>query len=390
MLHRYFVYVLIFLATGIQISGQGDFPSDSIRISILTCAPGDQLYSMYGHNAIRVRDNAIGTDLVFNYGTFDFNTPGFAIKFMRGKLPYLLSVARYEDFIYEYTYFQRDVMEQELALSQEQKSGIISFLDENMRPENRAYAYDFFQDNCATRLRDIIEKHTDGLVWPSASDSLKTFRQIIKEYQQDRPWTNFGIDLILGAPADEVASLREQAFIPDYLADMMEGAIIQVSEERPLVLKTNEVLSFEKKQDSNFASGSPFFVFLIILIGELRFYFGSANNLQRKLLMYLDHAFLILITCASLLMIFMWFGTDHSPTKYNWNILWANPLWPVWWYASVYKKSYTKFCFNILQLALIMSFLNAVPGLQFLPQYFHPAILPVIGILWFKMRRMYN
>ena len=155
MLHRYFFYVLIFLLKGIQISGQGDSPPDSIRVSILTCAPGDQLYSMYGHNAIRVRDNAIGTDLVFNYGTFDFNTPGFAIKFMRGKLPYLLSVARYDDFIYEYTYFQRDVMEQELALSQEQKSGIISFLDENMRPENRAYAYDFFQDNCATRLRLI-------------------------------------------------------------------------------------------------------------------------------------------------------------------------------------------------------------------------------------------
>jgi len=390
MLHRYFFYVLIFLLKGIQISGQGDSPPDSIRISILTCAPGDQLYSMYGHNAIRVRDNAIGTDLVFNYGTFDFNTPGFAIKFMRGKLPYLLSVARYDDFIYEYTYFQRDVMEQELALSQEQKSGIISFLDENMRPENRAYAYDFFQDNCATRLRDIIEKHTEGLVWPSARDSLKTFRQIIKEYQQDRPWTDFGIDLILGAPADKVATSREQAFIPDYLADMIDGATLRKMDSRPLMHRVNEILSFEKVKDTPYRSATPLFVFILVLIGELRFYFGAASHVQRKLLLYIDSMFLAILTLASLLMIFMWFGTDHSPTKYNWNILWANPLWPVWWYASANKKSYTKFCFHILQVALIVSFLNAVPGLQLLPQYFHPAILPLTCILWLKMRRMSN
>ena len=120
---------------------------ESIRISILTCAPGDQLYSIYGHNAIRIIDSNKGTDLVYNYGTFDFNTPGFAIKFMRGKLPYVLSIADYYDFLDEYKYYRRAVKEQVLYLDPVQQQKIMQYLAVNMLPENRAYKYDFFMDN---------------------------------------------------------------------------------------------------------------------------------------------------------------------------------------------------------------------------------------------------
>ena len=273
-------------------------------------------------------------------------------------------------------------------LNKQQKSDVLSFLNENMRPENRAYAYDFFQDNCATRLRDIIEKHTMGLAWPAPQDTLKTFRQIIKEYQQERPWTDFGIDLILGAPADKVATSREQAFIPDYLADMIDGAMVQYSGEKPLIHQVREILIFEKIQDSPHASGKPFFIFLLLLIGEVRFYFGSASTWQLKILKYADYVFFTLVSIASLLMLFMWFGTDHSPTKDNWNIVWANPLWPVWWYAVSTKKIQYRWMVVILQMALLVAFVNAIPGIQFLPQYFHPAIMPLTAILWFKMRRI--
>jgi hypothetical protein len=388
MMYRWLLFISCLIWTTQDASGQEGYYPDSVRISILTCGPGDALYAIYGHNAIRVRDFSIGTDLVYNYGTFDFNTPGFALKFMRGKLPYLLSVARYEDFLFEYTYFQRDVIEQELELTKQQKTAVILFLNENMRPENRAYAYDFFQDNCATRLRDIIEKHTEGLIWPVPEDSLKTFRQIIKEYQQSRPWTDFGIDLILGAPADKVTTPREQAFIPDYLANMIGGATVESPLQKPLIHQVEEVLAFDNVPEKPFASGTPFFVFLLLLIGEIRFYFGSARTWQLTILKYADYLFFTLITIASLLMIFMWLGTDHSPTKDNWNILWANPLWPVWWYLVTIKKIQRRWMNVILQMALLVSFVNAIPNIQILPQYFHPAILPVTAILWMKMRRV--
>ena len=142
-----FIYSTIFFAS-----------AQDYQISLLTCDPGDQLYSAFGHSAIRVLERTTGEDLVFNYGTFDFNTPYFYVKFTQRTLDYMLSVSTYERFLAEYNYYQRDVREQVLDLSPEQIERLVEFLQINYRPQNRFYRYDFFYDNCATRIRDVMDR----------------------------------------------------------------------------------------------------------------------------------------------------------------------------------------------------------------------------------------
>src|SRR5207237_648325 len=131
----------------------------SLRITVLTCSPGQDLYSIFGHNALRITDSSKGTDVIYNWGTFDFNEPNFYLKFMRGKLLYFLSPDKLEDFMYEYQYEGRSVNEQVLDISCEEKMKIKQLVDINMTGDNRFYKYDFLYDNCTTRIRDIVEKN---------------------------------------------------------------------------------------------------------------------------------------------------------------------------------------------------------------------------------------
>ena len=133
--------------------------SDSSRVTLLTVAPGDELYSAFGHTGIRVTDYKNNFDVVFNYGTFDFNQPGFYTNFIKGKMRYMISTDRFDNFMDAYIYEKRSVTEQELNLTTSDKQKIFAFLYNNALPENREYYYDFFWDNCATRPRDVFEKN---------------------------------------------------------------------------------------------------------------------------------------------------------------------------------------------------------------------------------------
>jgi hypothetical protein len=361
---------------------------DSIKISILTCAPGDQLYSIYGHNAIRVNNAFTATDLVYNYGTFDFSTPGFAIKFMRGKLPYMLSMSDFSDFLGEYYYFKRNVTEQVLHLDSLSKLKILHYLEVNMRPENRAYKYDFFMDNCATRLRDILVTNVPNLTWDQSWASGKTFRQIIKEYQKSMPWTNFGIDLIIGSPADSKTTLLEESFIPEYLSTALEHAVYTDANRTDLQLHKVKILGFDKRFINLNPFISPVFIFCILLLLECFILSQFIKGKPRSWVKYYDILWVILITLSSLLMIIMWFGTDHIPTKNNWNILWASPLIPAWWWGLHSRKSIVVWLAYVIAISLLLSMVNAIPGVQFLPQYFNPIVIIICAILLLKGYRL--
>jgi len=357
--------------------------SSDVTISILTCAPGKEIYSIYGHNAIRIQDKSAQSDIVYNYGTFDFDTPGFMVKFMRGKLPYLLAEGDFNRFMREYQYFERAVTEQVLDLDSIQKHRIIDALSINMLPENRAYKYDFFMDNCATRLRDILQNNVNGITWDQSSASFKTFRQIIKEYQQPLPWTNFGIDLIIGAKADRKTTLMEETFIPDYLANALNEVMVKDASNKKIVLSTRELITFPAESQMNrFISFllSPLFFFLILLIVEINILLRSLKNKQNKWISRYDSLWFWVITFCSLLMVFMWFGTDHIPTKNNWNLLWASPLIPLWWWMSSKGSAGGRYISYLLLLSITVSIVNAIPTIQILPQYFHPVVI-MIGII---------
>jgi len=378
VMDKKFILSLLFLVN-LMVAHSQSKPSD-VTISILTCAPGNQIETIYGHNAIRIQDRSTQSDVVYNYGTFDFDSPGFIINFMRGKLPYVLATGDFLRFIREYQYFERAVTEQVLYLDPVQKQKIMQYLAVNMLPENRAYKYDFFMDNCATRIRDIINKNVSNFVWDESKASGKTFRQIIKEYQKVMPWTNFGIDLIIGAPADRKTSLSEEAFIPDYLSSAIQYARYKDPRQTGLLFRKTDILTFPPKHAVNNFLLSPWLAFIILLLIEINIYFRYLKGNVGKWIQRYDVLWLVIVTFSSVLMLFMWVGTDHIPTKYNWNILWANPLIPVWWWMHKKGNPYSNKIAYFIAACILVSMINAIPGCQFLPQFFHPLVI-LIGII---------
>ena len=196
----YFSLLLSLLLTLLPLTHISGAENDSIRLSLLTCDPGEEIYSLFGHTAIRYEEPAKDIDVVFNYGLFSFNTPNFILRFSLGETDYQLGATDYDNFVSEYTLEGRNVHQQTLQLNDNEKAVLIHLLQENYLPENRVYRYNFFYDNCATRPRDIIEESIQGKIIypPTPKDYSKTYRDIVYQYCKGHPWSRFGIDLCTG------------------------------------------------------------------------------------------------------------------------------------------------------------------------------------------------
>jgi hypothetical protein len=376
----FMIFILTVSNTAI-LAAQGGNPQ--AQVSVITCDPGEELYSIYGHNAIRLKFNN-GRDLVFNYGTFDFDTPNFAIKFMRGKLPYRLSVSDYNSFLAEYNYFKRGVKEQVLLLDSIQTEAVIAYLSDNLKPENIEYKYDFFFDNCATRINDVISAALKNqVVWNIDHRSHKTFRTIIKEYQHIMPWTDFGIDLIIGARADQITTLSQETFIPDYLYHHLSKARI---DQNPIVKEESPLLDFGQKriQQGTRWINAVSICFLLLLLAEIVLFTNAKKYEGSVWLKRYDLSCYIILTLAGSLMAFMWWGTDHIATKDNWNLLWAMPVWVFW--AFTWEHRHVKTINYIVTGILLISAIHAITG-KILPQYFHPAVAWISIAMMLKINR---
>lgn len=226
--------------------------SDSIRISLLTCDSGEEIYSLFGHTAIRYENYTRDVDAVFNYGMFNFNAPNFIFRFALGETDYQLGVTNYERFASEYFFLGRDVWQQTLNLTQQEKEKLIALLEENNRPENRIYRYNFFYDNCATRPRDLIEKAINGTL--QYADNMTdnntgvSFRDLLHKYSDKQPWSRFGIDLCIGSKADESINRRLMMFVPFNVQAYFKTAQIidKEGKSRPLVSHEEKVIETEK------------------------------------------------------------------------------------------------------------------------------------------------
>jgi hypothetical protein len=197
--------------------------SEKAQISVLTCATGIQLFSSFGHTAVRVQDAQLGIDVVYNYGTFDFNKPNFYLNFVKGKLIYSLSRRRFENFLYEYELEKRWVKEQILELTSEETNQLFQFLETNYLPENRDYAYDPLFNNCSSITGDILEKEFDEQIVFKGNhlDKKYTFRQLVRQYIPLNSWGMFGIDLAFGGVTDRTATVREHMFMPYYAMEQL-------------------------------------------------------------------------------------------------------------------------------------------------------------------------
>lgn len=364
---------LLFLLPSIAFSQQD---SCHLRISLLTCTPGEELYSTFGHSALRVSDTVSNTDIVYNYGTFNFDEPGFYTKFIRGKLMYFLSTENVPDFQYAYQMENRGITEQVLNLSCSEKVNIVKLLQANLMSENKFYKYDFLFDNCTTRLRDLVENTADSKVdFRPVLTSKASFRDLIYEYlnYNDKQWSKLGIDILLGARTDAIMNQRQVMFLPDYLMKSFDNASIGT---RPLVAEKDQLTKVDYSKINKENLLHPFFIFLclFVLIAFLSF---SKNVSIQKVVFGFD-AFLVFVTgFLGVLILFMWFGTDHLMCKDNYNLLWA---WPANFFAAFFihsRKRWAQIYFLIYAIFLIL----VLCVWFFLPQHFNVSLIPVILIL---------
>ena len=336
--------------------------SSRLQVSLITCAPGAELYSVFGHTALRIVDSAANTDIIYNYGTFNFDDPDFYSKFVRGKLMYFLSQQSFPDFLYEYAYFKRGVTEQVLQLSQTEKKEIQRNLFENVREENRYYKYDFLYDNCATRLRDIIFRVDKDKEPTAFAENRATFRDYLHNYlsRAEMQWTTLGIDLLLGIGADKTMTTPESMFLPDYLA---QGVSLSVQGTAKLVERDQVHLPNAQELPIKLPFWQTplfFFSFLAFLV-ILPSFFRSKGMVSFQSIM--DRIIFVLSGLLGLLLLFMWFGTDHQSFANNINLIWAMPInllvafnlnWPRKW-----LKKYLRYYSFLLLLLMIPVLLHA-------------------------------
>ncbi len=369
--------VLIFF---LIIMGLAPAKAQFYEISLLTCEPGDQLYSSFGHSAIRVREiGSEGRDMVFNFGTFDFDTPNFYGKFATGKLNYMLSVTTYDRFIIEYDYYKRGVTEQVLDMSMDQKDLLVQHLDALYDPARRFYKYDFFFNNCATKVRDAFEIAIGKqLVWnDSVATEEKTFRTLIDEFVHPLPWADLGIDLALGAVIDRNATEREKQFLPDYMEKAFANAtIVGDGPSRPLVKETRVILEYPEEEKS-IGLLNPYVVFWVLAVayGVMTFLGFRSGRLFKGL----DVALFSLLGLIGVVVAFLWFLTDHSATLWNWNILWAFPghLALAWGLVKNPAKAWiSKYLLGVL-IASSLALVIWITGMQ----SFHPSLVPLFLII---------
>ena len=356
--------------------------SDSTEISLLTCSPGDEIYSKFGHTGIRVRDTKNNVDIVFNYGLFSFETKNFYLKFIKGETDYQLGINNTQSFLAEYIERKSYVWEQKLNLSPEEKKLLINSLLINFQPENRIYRYNFIYDNCSTRPRDKILRLNTGIIKLKVTNEQRTFRNWVGVYTGYENWLKFGIDLVFGKPSDDTATPTESMFLPEILMLEFDNIYIVRKDstftERKLVSEKNVLVEGEYRdiENSNLLT-KPLFIFGIILILGALLTFIEAKTFHYFRLF--DSIILLITGLAGVVIFYLMFVSVHPLVKYNLNILWLNPLniiAAILIWIKPWKFAF--FIYNLINMGLLF-FALILFAVSF--QSFNIAIFPIIILL---------
>jgi uncharacterized membrane protein len=344
---------LLSLSTSIVSRAQFGILSPSAKISLVTVAPGQELYSGFGHSVLWVYDPMTGVDRAFNYGTFSFQEGNFYIKFLRGTLPYSVSVSPLSYQIAHYQEENRSISEQVLNLSVPQKQRLYNFLENNYLPENREYQYKFFYDNCATRMTVALKAAVgDSLIYDGYTKEKRSFRQWIDLYAfKQNPWADFGMDLAIGAPSDEIATPEQATFLPDNLATAFADAKVKTpTGTAPLVSSTRPIFTA-----APFPPPSPLtptVVFWALAILTLAFTYWQIRT-ERVNFMF-DKVLFGIAGIAGWIILLLWFGTNHGVTSWNYDVLWAFPLWMPLIFSLSKKRKTNWFQFLLIFYAVLL------------------------------------
>ncbi|NOR28992.1 MAG: DUF4105 domain-containing protein [Lutibacter sp.] len=382
-MNKLFLFFGLLLFNSFHIEAQQQLSSKA-TVSVITCGPGNELYSTFGHSAFRIHDASLGIDKVYNYGTFDFNAPNFYLNFAKGQLTYQLSTSSFSRFLRAYQYENRWVKTQELNLTSTEVQATFNFLENNATPENRDYQYDFFYDNCSTKIEDILKHILNDKVTFSNShiSSNKTHRDLITDYTVQQKWSKFGIDLALGSVIDDKATKDEYKFLPDYVFEAFNNATIKTKNGiQPIVKKERTILTVNKNllKSKNSIVSRPFFVLLFI---SLLLIFITFKNKTSKRTKWLDFSIFFSTGIIGIVVLLLWFATSHTATYKNLNFLWAfAPNLLVSFYMFKLKlpnwvKQYNYLLMFLLALTIIVWIAKI--------QIFNFAILPLILALGFR------
>lgn len=344
---------------------------ENTQISLLTCSPGDLIYELFGHTAIRIQDDSHKLDFVVNYGLFDFDQPHFVYRFVRGKTDYTVGVSYTRSFIQSYAERGSSITESTLNLTLAEKQDLLNRLNENLQPENRVYRYNFIYNNCATKVRDIFDMSIKRkLSYPTHVDSY-SFREAIMLYTKTAPWSQLGFDLCLGARADRTATQREMLFLPEVLGETYASAMLTDSTGiQPLCLQTSQIIPATQEKGTAWFSPTLCAYLLLLMVLYASFFL----NKHKIWLKRMDVVLFTINGIGGCIILFLILYSQHPFTGQNYNILWMNPLtlFPLITCIFPFMKKIN----GLFYLGATVMFLGFVIVMPILPQVFNLAVLP--------------
>ena len=383
---KQFLLIVCILLSFSRLDAQQVTIGDSAVVSLITCSPGEEVYSKFGHTAIRVKDKINNVDVVFNYGIFSFETEHFYYKFIKGETDYQLGIYETSFFLPEYAARNSMVWEQVLNLTSSEKKNLVATLLENYEPRNRVYRYNFVFDNCSTRPRDKITSSVNGYVRYRKTNEGTTFRRWVGSYVGTDTWLKFGIDLVFGMDADAVASQKNSQFLPEVLmSDFQEAEIVSLDGKvRKLVEKSATVLVDKNNVDTT----SSFFDFLLkpLMASLFLLVLGILITLldikYRKHNKVFDSIILFVTGIAGVIAFYLMVFSTHPLVTANLNILWINPLNLIVAFL-IWVKPLRKILFvcAILNLGLLAA---ALITFSLSIQSFNLAAFPIIVLLMLR------
>ena len=376
----YLSFILVHILFISNVKAQKISLSESAAISVLTMGPGTNLNDSFGHSAFRITDPNQNIDVVYNYGVYNFDTPNFYLKFIKGQLMYQLDRTDFSLFYQHYSDQNRWIKEQVLDLTIKEKQEVFDFLQNNYLPENRNYIYDFFFENCATRIRDVLAGILKNklVIDESFVSDIHTFRQLIQKNVHWNSWGSFGMDLAIGSVVDRNASSSEHQFLPEYIFKALEkGQIKRSLGAKKLVKKTSILNKNSAKEKLEIFLISPFFVVSLLALIILGVTFKDYRNNSRN--RWMDSSLYALTGTIGIFLILLWFATDHFATQNNYNLLWAVPL-SLFFVIEIAKKNpkywLKKYImFQILMLLLLS--IHWITGVQSYPVILLPLLIAI-------------
>lgn len=344
---------------------------DTLTVSFITCEPGPQIYELYGHSAIRIQ-TASGTDIVFNYGMFDFHTPNFVMRFVLGQTDYYMAAFAFGDFIQEYKMRGSKVIVQVLNLSKEEKERLWNSLLRTAYTNGWTYRYNFLYDNCTTRARDEIENCVGGTIEYPADTAKESYRQIVHKYTGACPWSEFGQDLLLGNAADTEISQRQKMFAPLYMAKYNEKAVIvdSAGQRRNLVSDTKIYQPYKEMEKIPGFPAPPLAVFGTILAITLLLCVLQAR--KSKVFWPIDALLMTVQGVAGCLIATLFFFSEHPTVNSNWLLMVLNPIpliYMAWRVRCIAKRKFDYYPIAATAWYLLFLIVSA-----FISQTFSPSV----------------